>query len=60
MAKVVVLPIKNHVKRAEAPKRRRRPGRERPASPASRPGPRLLPPARAGRRSSRRAAAGSP
>src|SRR5262245_34329715 len=41
MAKVVVLPIKNHVKRADAPKRRRRNGRERLVPPGlpSRPAP---------------------
>jgi putrescine aminotransferase len=39
MAKVVVMPIKNHVKRAETPKRRRRSGRERPDSPALPTGP---------------------
>jgi putrescine aminotransferase len=48
MAKVVVLPIKNQVKRAEAPRRRRRNGRERAASPA------LLPRAAAPSRESRK------
>src|SRR5262245_5513409 len=39
MAKVVVLPIKNHVKRADAPKRRRRNGRERLLPPGLPPRP---------------------